>query len=466
MAFALDALFDQNPPVDPALRRQLFIGREYELRLMSERIPGSLRGRIRAIHGPSRVGKSHLALLFLHELKGLNLFTVNAASGLAAKIILRDLYDQLRDRFEKLYEQVQLEVAQGRAIPSCLQRIDPDTKRPPLPGVNLDETVSSVPILEEALAFIDETDQLLPGESLSAEESTTGADEDSLGGSLGVKGAGIEVGLSGGAKRAVGTGTKIVRPPLDELVFTRRITRLCEDLALLTGQQVLVYIDDVDLLERRPSSTKLAHEEVALLTRCLHRLASSGSITVATSLRTRNLRIDDKELSGVVEVEPLTADEMKRVYQNHIGAFNEGAQVMDEECQDELGLHANGMVGNFLRLCRELRDWGLKFRQGQCLKKDDLDSYFQYRIRRLLAVPDNRPYIEAIKAALKAAVYEVALDPAVLDTDIAYILLEEPLGSYVPRTFTISHLARRALKAIDPAYFATADVLASSPGGV
>jgi hypothetical protein len=67
-AIAEDALFFHNPPSDLGLLRALFVGRENELAFLQRRLPGTMPGTIRAIHGESRVGKSHLVLQYLHSL--------------------------------------------------------------------------------------------------------------------------------------------------------------------------------------------------------------------------------------------------------------------------------------------------------------------------------------------------------------------------------------------------------------
>ena len=51
MASGKDGLFHHNPPGSRELRRELFVGRERELRRLAERIPGSVSSSIRAIHG-------------------------------------------------------------------------------------------------------------------------------------------------------------------------------------------------------------------------------------------------------------------------------------------------------------------------------------------------------------------------------------------------------------------------------
>ncbi len=436
-----DALFFHNPPTDTGLLRELFVGRAYELQLLNERIPGSYPGTIRAIHGYSRVGKSHLALHFLAGLQDVQLISIKAASGRKARLILRELYAQLRQRIwdVKTKEDRQTE---------SLALLDPTTNRP-LPvhsirdGVSDSGGVSAIQVLEDALARIDRFDPLIQGGASSAEHTLTDSTETSVNANLGIVGSG----LSSSVKQTQGLGGKLTLAAPDEYGLTHIIGELCQDLFFVTGQRVLIYVDDVDLLDTGPSSPP---DEVVLLVRCLHQLSQCQDVRVATSLRTRHLQNADKEFSEVVLVEPMSHEELRQVYERHIKTFNSGTAVMDEACLDELITHVKGKVGTFLRLCSQLRDWGLRHRPDLCLTPADLIEFYKAQVRQCLQVPDNRPYIERIKEALKLNTMEVEVDAGVLATPIVGTLLEEPLEPGVPKAFDISPLAGKTLRAMYP----------------
>jgi hypothetical protein len=83
------SLFHHNPPHEDALQLRLFVNRKADLEIMGARIPGSLPC-IRAIHGGSRVGKSHLALCYLQGLaERHHVFKVIAAGGHTARMVLK-----------------------------------------------------------------------------------------------------------------------------------------------------------------------------------------------------------------------------------------------------------------------------------------------------------------------------------------------------------------------------------------
>lgn len=436
-----DALFFHNPPTDHGLLRELFVGRSYELQRLNERIPGSYPGTIRAIHGYSRVGKSHLALHFLADLPDVQLISIKAASGRKARLILRELYAQLRQRIWD----VQTKEAQR---PGSLALLDPTTNRPlPVLSVGTGETasdgVSSLQVLEDALSRIARFEPLIQGLASSAEHTLTDSTETFVNANLGIGGSG----LSSSAKQTQGLGDKLTFAAPDEYGLTHIIGELCQDLFLVTGQRVLIYVDDVDLLDTGPSSPP---DEAVLLVRCLHQLSECPDVRVATSLRTRHLQNADKEFSEVVLVEPMSPEELRQVYERHIQTFNSGTEVMDEECLDELITHVKGKVGTFLRLCSQFRDWGLRYRPNLCLTPTDLIEFYKTQVRQCLLVPDNRPYIERIKEALNMNTMEVGVDAGVLATPIIGTLLEEPLEPGVPKVFDISPLAGKTLRAMYP----------------
>ncbi len=475
-----DAFFDHNPPEDKHLLRKIFIGRKDEIEEMQDCIPGTYSGRIRAVHGPSRVGKSHLALYFLHGLEEVNLFVVNAGSSETTWVVLQDLYDQLREQIEAVAKKVEDELARDRRadLSTLLRYVDPET-RSPLPAGVTDGGVSSYQILKAAVLLVDEIDQLITGEHTSEERSSQDADEEAVGVNLEIAHAPLKVGVTGGRKQTQTTGFRTVRTRPDEMRLARLVRRLSEDLYAVTGRRVVIYVDDIDLLERRPSSTRVAYEEMALLTKCLHILSKSQDITVVASLRSKHLHERDKEFVKVTKVDPLSLDEMRQIYQRHIDQFYGGRSVMDKDCLEELAVHAR-TIGNFLRLCHDLRDWGRKHRpvqcaacagavekhaalcegckaprpaggwSPQCLTLDDLRSHFEDRVRELMEDPSNGPYLDAIQAALSNGKREVPLEPGVLNTSLIYTLVEEPLGPNVPTIFSISRLGRQAIEALNP----------------
>lgn len=432
-----DLLFFHNPPGSDRLLRQLFVGRDYELERLAERIPGTIPGTIRAIHGDSRVGKSHLALRFLADLKPYHLVCVPASSGKKARFILRELYSQLRKRLWEVYDRHQKQADSLQVLhPTTLDALTPEEVQ------RGEEGVSSYQFLMEAIEHIEEFDALLVDGSKSLEESDSEQTEESLG----IEAKPQSIGLTGGHKQTAGRTRKFLREPPSEQGLTNTIRLIAEALSRTTGQRVVIYADDVDLLDVGPDADQA---EVVLLVRCLHQLAQSDDITVVTSLRTRHLQIGDKELSEAVRVEPMSEEDIREIYNRHVTSFHGGVPVMDESCLRELLAHAAGKVGVFLRLCSQFREYGLRHRPRKCLDKQDLLDFYRGEIQKCLRVPDHRKYVDAVVQALKTST-EVELDGEVLKTPIVHLLLVEPLEPGVPKLFDINHLANKALRAMYP----------------
>lgn len=439
-AFGGDALFFHNPPSDEGLLRSLFVGREAELGILHARLPGTMPGTIRAIHGESRVGKSHLALRFLADLHSVHVIAVGAASGKRARLILRDLYAELRTRLYDVYDRAE-------ADSQTLGWIDPNTRQPVPADRAHDGAVKAYQDLHAAIARIEQMDDLLEGLATSRETASTEGDESSAGVNVLPHG----IGVSGGAKTSHSQGDKLVHIRPDEDGMSTIIAQLCQALYLTTGKRVLIYVDDVDLLDTGPGADP---EQVVLLIRCLHRLSKGREVAVVASLRTRHMRDRDKEFSDVVRVRRLKDSELRQIYDRHIQHFNNGQPVMDAACLDDVIVHSGGKVGSFLRLCFQLRDYGLLHRPQQVLGTADLVDFFAGEIRdELLSTPDFRPYVKAVVDALKGGSLEVELDAGVQNTPIVYMLLEESPAPMVPRRYAIAALAAKALRMLYPSEF-------------
>lgn len=228
-----------------------------------------------------------------------------------------------------------------------------------------------------------------------------------------------------------------------------------------TSHSVLVYVDDVDLLDEGPGADP---EQVVLLNRALYRLSKSADLFVATSLRTRHLHERDKEFSEVVRVRRLKDSELRQIYERQLEHFGIAQPIMDADCLDRLIQHAGGKVGVFLRLCFELRDFGLLERPGQVLNAEDLVAFFVEKIRHeLLPIADYRPHILSIVAALKANTLEVELPATIQSTPIPHLLLDDPPTPYFPRSYRIKPLTTQALARLYPSELSPAPARPESP---
>lgn len=426
------ALFDHNPPSNKLLLNQLFVGRQIEREILAERIPGELSSdAILAVHGSSRVGKSHLALWFLHQpelRERYYVFVVKAANGRTARQILLDLYEAVRTEIQAIQEPAELIHEPGEP-----------------------EGLGSLNILNEVRELIAIFDGLITGDETEREVSYSDAFEHSFAFKIlaNILSLGISSELGGGTKETRTETHRVKRAPPNDYRLASIIRELCEVLCQASPKRsVIIYIDDVDLLDVGPEQDQ---KEVVVLTRLLSRLAESTCIAVVASLRTRHLANKHKAFSEALRVRAMTDEELKNVYQNHLKVHDLPIGVFDEECISELVKSASGHVGNFLRQCFKFRDWGRvngKLGTGQLLNVTHFKDFVLDEVREFSSRPDLKPYVDAIVAAVRRIppLLEVALNPEVLGTELVYTLLEEPGGAGPQKVYTINGFVARVLR--------------------
>ena len=416
-------LFHHNPPSQRNLQHELFVNRNREMKKLAEKIPGDFNSSsILVIHGSSRVGKSHLALNFLATLDdAYHLFIVKAAGGRTARQILIDLFQLVRQ--------------------SVLEITSPAILEP--------EGVSAHNILEEGRELIGIFDGLICGTEQSREITYSDAFEKSNTFRFLMNAFGITPELSGSIKATQTTTKKITISAPDDYRLVDILCELCDVLMWSTQKKSLIYIDDVDLLDDGPF---IDQEMVVKLIRLLHRLAESNNVTIVTSMRTRHLTIAQKELSEALNVRRLSDEDMQEVYKRHIARFRPGRPVFDEICLATLTEFASGRIGNFLRLCAKVLDWGdLQGRtEGRTIDLSDLEDFIRDEIRELSLNLDFLPYLTKIREAAGIGKLEVDLDTGVMGTSLVYLLLEEPLRhSQTQQRYGIIPLAARVIQGME-----------------
>ena len=196
--------------------------------------------------------------------------------------------------------------------------------------------------LAAALDLIEQMDDLIEGRAQSRELNSGEGDESSAevaikpsASAIGINISGI--GLGGTAKHTRSLGDKRVLMRPDENGLCAVIAQLAQALHLATGQRVLVYVDDVDLLDEGPGADP---EQVVLLNRALYRLSKSPDLVIVSSLRTRHLHDRDKEFSEVVRVRRLKDSELRQIYERQLEYFGIAQPILDADCLDRLIQHA------------------------------------------------------------------------------------------------------------------------------
>jgi hypothetical protein len=224
---------------------------------------------IRAVHGDSRVGKSHLALRFLLDLDPdqWTFFTVNAGDLIKARKALQQTY---------------------RAVLNTLKDIDVPVDLEP-------EGVSVEAILEEAIELGEMLDPLVSDLVSSCEYTLTEGREDSISYRILTK----VFGLGRRSKVATAKSTKVTLGKPSNYQISHLAGQLMGVLGQASGKRVLLYVDDLDLLELTLSDTK---EEFVELREMLSHLAIDYEVTVVASLRTARMTIRDKSLENTLQV--------------------------------------------------------------------------------------------------------------------------------------------------------------------
>lgn len=419
------SLFFHNPPNEKSQLRlltELFVGRSRELRKLRQRIPGDMaEDTLRLIHGQSRVGKSHLALRFLTDLRNdYHVFIVKAASGRTARQILSDLFQQVRKALQEV------------TAPMDLQP----------------EGVSSAGILTEGLEMARIFDGLIVGDETAREITYSSTFEATrtykvVANILGLTPFSGSSEVTDGSKKGRVKTRKISIQPPNDYRLVDIIRELCELLNLSTGKQSILYIDDVDLLDDGPD---VDQAQVNLLIRLLAQLAESQVIAIVASARTRHMTIHHKTCTDALRVPVMKPEELKDVYRRHISTFSGGAEVFDDECLTGLVEFATGHVGNFLRTCAKFLDWadleGLTD-HGRLLTVAELDAFLISEVQAFSRSYPN--YMDPIRQAVQSNQTVARLEPAVLGTPLVYTILEEP-DSSTASLYEIRPLVARILR--------------------
>lgn len=423
MARDLEFLFHHNPPDDPDLQRQLFQDRIEELQLLRARLlesrPASM---IRAIHGESRVGKSHLVRRLLLDVDeaAWHVFDIDAAKGRRARRILEELYRLVRTALD------------GVDDPAELAQDD-------------QEGTSTGGILRDVKKAFRDIDELVTGVRDSVKIRTqTGSEQ--------TAGLGLILKFFNYQDTSKASDTRVreyeIKAP-DDYRLVGFILELAETLELTTGKRVLIYLDDVDLLD---AGSPDESDEVTNLLRLLKPLAASPKVEVVASLRTRQLSNKDNELSEAVRVRELKPTLLRAIVQQHIDAFHDGRAIFDERCIEELLKLASGKPGNLLRNCRKMHDWAfLEGRiPGRLLNVEDLADFLREDILEMWRTPECRSYLRRIADALRGDRPDltVSLDRGVLRTNLIFTVLEEPATLDAREYFVNGVAAPRVLEVV------------------
>lgn len=402
-------LFNVNPPPD-ALLEALFVDRRNEMNLALDALASRSTGNeILAVHGETRTGKSHFARVLLKKLPsregGWRHVTVMANHRGSVRPVLEDVF-----------------VALWSLLPAVREKVPAADRR------TFD-------------AFADDQDrrrQLLLGDVAEQARETSSGRTDTVEARLAAGPPALNAGLTDRLEERSGESERsLMRTPTDAQVV-EWIRDLLGELRRHEPQRpVLVFVDDLDLLERRKTVDGTV---CADLVQRLLSLAAHPHAAVLVTVRTAWFNERNKELNNFVQL-PFFEDEILReIYQRHVDELFEGRAVFDEEALDLIVRESNGQVGMFLKSCRDMLQWGY---DKLPLDPAKVGAFVDAKLREFRRTPDCVPYLPAIEKALRAQELTVQLTGDLHNTPLLYTVLTPVPGQ--PEQYVLNPLWSRAL---------------------
>ncbi len=382
-------LFDHNPPTEEDLIGRLFCNRGPELRFGMDRLRAPIAaGKICAVHGMPRSGKSHFVHRLLLEARQAGLpylfLTVNANNRGTARAVLEEAYFKILER---------------------IRSVSPDQ----VPG-------GQTGILDEYLAYLSQYEDVVGRDSIefTVERSTSVAHTQDVA----AKGIALpfEINFLDRTEERAGTGNKLVQRSLSEHELVEILRYGMDVLAwLYPDKKVLLFVDDLDLLDRKG---KEGQPESDLLVDHLKVLAEPPSlgekpaaVVVLATVRQPTFTDRDKDFQDFVEVSLMDPEQHIAIYQRHIELFNAGTEVFTRQAVEWLEEGSGGQVGMFLRRCHQLwqRFYG-RLPEGVLIDVEQIRQFVKQQVRQMVRDPDSLTAVEAVIGAVRAGARELTLE--------------------------------------------------------
>lgn len=389
-------LFESNPPVEDQWVGALFCNRESELRtgLTLLRSPVSLP-KVHVVHGLRRSGKSHLVhkLLLQAETEQLpyQIFKVNANSQGTARAVLDDLFFQLQNRIEQLEE---------HHVP-----------------------IDAVSLLLQSKAYLSDVCPLIAHESHDISFERTSSALDSIGAEarLGAPNLpGFQVAISGRVEMKDETKKRWSQQgPSDRDMVEYLRYEIDAFAAFFPGKRVLLFIDDLDLLDTVPGD---GHRESDALLALLRPLAECRNGIILASIRQLFFNGREKDFKDFLKVGLLSHTLLRQIYLRHIECFNAGEEVFTPEALDWLIRSADGKVGMFLHRCMEF--WRrFSPSAGQRIGISELKVFIKEELEELRQDSEHLKVLIPITAAVRNGQSEVEITDDLSQSGLLYRIL-------------------------------------------
>jgi AAA ATPase domain len=401
---SLLSFFDHNPP-PPTLASQLFVNREREMKGALRRLRGEpTSDLILAVHGPRRVGKSHFVREFLSRLSAQDgawrIVTINASSR-----------GEVRNVLEELYFELWLAV----------QRLDPK--------VAAEDRRS----FDELLATLERERPLVFGEFAERVHEVGRTRSEGAAAGIEVRAGAATAKLGGTAEEREQETERVTVRVLSDREVVERIRALLDALKQFEpARPVLIFVDDLDLLDRR--GREGAEVSATLIDR-LASLADHPAALVLVTMRELGFSGRDKDFNDFVRLDYLSGDALRAVYARHIEVFNEGKIVFSEEVLTSLLEGADGRVGIFLRTCRELWSYFVPD-PGEVIDAARLREFLAARLAHFRRDETTMHIVPIVERALEDRVAQVQIPSGLEDSPLLFSMLFPVPGQ--PDRFTIA----------------------------
>ena len=387
-------LFNANPPPEDLLA-PLFCDREREMSLCLDTLASrSISSEILAVYGETRSGKSHFVRVALKKLPAREgswrILTINANNRGAPRPVLQDVFDHLWRVLREV--QPKVHAAQRAGFDAFLA--DQDLRQRWVAGEHVETSV-------EVSAGRTETVEL------GAEAKTS---------VFSAKGSLRDEHRRGESER------RVVRAPSDAdlVAWVRDLLSCLRDFE--SERPVLLFVDDLDLLHRRGVTGSAASEQLVDL---LKAVAEHPHVQVLVTIRAAYFNGRDKDFHDFIQLPLLDDEVLREIYRRHIEVLHEGVEVLSGEALELLAQGANGQVGMFLKMCRDLFRWGYK--QGT-LQGADVTRFIDHQLRQLRLTPEAVSFMPAIEQAIREGRLSVKIDDDLQETPLLHSLLHPVPG--------------------------------------
>lgn len=382
-------LFSVNPPPEELLV-DLFVDREAEMQLALDALASrATANEILAVHGEERTGKSHFVRVLLKKLParevGWRVFTVMANHRGAVRPVLEDIYLALSALLRDVGGKVAVE-HQGH-----FNRFVADQER---------------------------RRELLLGDLAEKSRETSTGRTDILEGKGALGPPVVGVAITDRTESRTGESERNVARPPSDAVLVEWVRDVLSALHEHEPQRpVLLFIDDLDLLERRKGADGTLCDD--LIQRLLN-LAMHPHAVVIVTVRTAWFNGHDKALSNFVQLPFLDDDVLRDIYRRHVDVLFGGQPVLDDEALELVARESNGQVGMFLKTCRDMLQWGYQKLPIDIAK---VGAFVDTKLREFRRLPDCIPYLPTIEDALRAQRLTVQLKGDLHNTPLLYTVL-------------------------------------------